>query len=184
MKSLLLRSLAALMCVGVFSSLQTYAAARQRHPNRPNFAGNWILERRGTTSLRPLMQQIGAPLHERRLADVINLRANIHQTEHVMTVAIRGPGFSLDETLRLNGRTEPSNLNIFGATANRTRTAWSRDGNQLVTTYYIRTRQGKEGQLIVTRYLTNEGRTLVVAYTLRLQGANPTSARQTWRRRA
>ena len=178
MKPLLLRSLAALMCLGVFSSLQTYAAAR------PNFAGSWRLERRGTTSLRPLMQQIGAPLHQRKLADAINLTATIQQTDRVMTVATRGPGFSLDETLHLNGRAEPSNLNLFGATSHRTRNAWSRDGNQVVTTHYIRTRQGQEGQLIVTRFLTNQGRNLVVDFTLRLQGANPTTARQTWRRRA
>ena len=101
-----------------------------------------------------------------------------------MTVATRGPGFSLDETLYLNGRTEPSNLNLLGATSNRTTTAWSKGNKELVTTHYIRTKQGKEGQLIVTRYLTNEGKTLVVAFTLRLHGANTTSARQTWQRRA
>jgi hypothetical protein len=100
-----------------------------------------------------------------------------------MTVATRGPGFSLDETLYLNGRTEPSNLNLFGATSNRTATAWS-NGKELVTTHYITTKQGKEGRLIVTRYLTNEGKNLVVAFTLRLHGANPTSARQNWQRRA
>jgi len=184
MKPLLLRSLAALVWLGVFSSSQTYAAAKPHHPGKPNFAGSWILERKGSTSLQPLMQEIGAPFHERKLADVISLKANIHQTEHVMTVATRGPGFSLDETLYLNGRTEPSNLNLLGATSNRTTTAWSKDNKELVTTHYIRTKQGKEGQLIVTRYLTNEGKTLVVAFTLRLHGANTTSARQTWQRRA
>ena len=183
MKPLLLRSLAALVWLGVFSSSQTYAAAKPHHPGKPNFAGSWRLERKGTTSLQPLMQEIGAPFHERKLADVINLKANIHQTEHVMTVATRGPGVSLDETLYLNGRTEPSNLNLFGATSNRTATAWSK-GKELVTTHYITTKQGKEGRLIVTRYLTNEGKNLVVAFTLRLHGANTTSARQTWQRRA
>ena len=101
-----------------------------------------------------------------------------------MTVATRGPGVSLDETLYLNGRTEPSNLNLLGATSNRTTSAWSKDNKELVTTHYIRTKQGKEGQLIVTRYLTNEGKNLVVAFTLRLQGANTTSARQIWQRQA
>ena len=184
MKPLLLRSLAALMCLGVLSSPQTYAAAKPHHPNKPNFAGNWILERKGSTSLQPLMQEIGAPFHERKLADVVDLKANIHQTEHVMTVATRGLGVSIDETLYLNGRTEPSNLNLLGATSNRTTTAWSKDNKELVTTHYIRTKQGKEGQLIVTRHLINEGKTLVVAFTLRLHGAKTTSARQIWQRRA
>jgi len=75
MKPLLLRSLAALVWLGVFSSSQTYAAAKPHHPGKPNFAGSWILERKGSTSLQPLMQEIGAPFHERKLADVISLKS-------------------------------------------------------------------------------------------------------------
>jgi hypothetical protein len=35
-------------------------------------------------------------------------------------------------------------------------------------TYQIKTKQGKEGQLIVTRYLINEAKTEVVVFTLKL----------------
>jgi hypothetical protein len=35
-------------------------------------------------------------------------------------------------------------------------------------TYQIKTKQGKEGQLIVKRYLTNEGKTEVAVFTLKL----------------
>jgi hypothetical protein len=183
MKPLLLRSLATLACLGVFSLPQTFAAARPHHPGKPDFAGSWILERKGTDSLQPLMQEIGAAFHERKLADVINLKADIHQTEQVVTIATRGPGVSINETLYLNGRTEPSTLSLLGATSYKAATAWS-SNNQLVTTHHIRTKQGKEGQLIVARRLMNDGKTLVVAYTLRLPGENTTSARQTWQRRA
>jgi hypothetical protein len=79
----------------------------------------------------------------------------------------------------------PSNLEILGATAIKTRTAWSEDHNQLVAAYQIRTKQGKEGQLIIKRYLINDGKTLVVAFTLRLNvEPDKTSARQIWPKQA
>jgi hypothetical protein len=183
MKPLLLRSLAALACLGVFGLPQTYAAAKPHHPGKPNFAGSWILDRKGSSSLQPLMQEIGAAFHERKLADVIDLKADIRQTEHVVTIATRGLGVSINETLNLNGRTEPSDMSLLGATSYKTATTWSKD-DQLVTTNHIRTKAGKEGQLIVKRHLINEGKTLVVGYTLRLHGETTTSARQIWQRRA
>jgi hypothetical protein len=182
MRPLLLRTLAALACAGVFSLPQTYAAAKPDQPDKPNFDGTWILERKGSDSLQPLMMEIGASLPERKLADVIDLKATIHQTEDVMTVTTRGAGVALDENLHLNGRTAPSNLKLLGATSFKTTTAWSADHQQLVSTHQIRTPQGKEGQLIVTRHLINEGKTLVVAFTLNLPGENKTSARQIWQK--
>ena len=39
------------------------------------------------------MKQIGASLLERKYAASARLKATFHQTEHVLTVATRGPGF-------------------------------------------------------------------------------------------
>ena len=65
------------------------------------------------------------------------------------------------------------------------RTAWSSDQKQLVVTYQIKTKQGKEGQLIVTRYLINEGKTEVVVFTLKLSTEpDQISARQIWPKQA
>ncbi len=54
-------------------------------------------------------------------------------------------------------RRNPSNLQLLGANCLTARTAWSSDQKQLVVTYQIKTKQGKEGQLIVRRHLINEG---------------------------
>ena len=91
------------------------------------------------------MKQIGASLLERKYAASARLKATFHQTEHVLTVATRGPGFALDEILYLNGRTEPNDLKLLGATTLKTRTAWSKDHKQLVATYQIKTKTGKRG---------------------------------------
>ena len=63
------------------------------------------------------------------------------------------------------------------------RAAWSQDGKRLIATHQIKTKQGKRGQLI-TRYLINEGKSLVAVYTLKLDAEPETSARQIWNKQA
>ena len=131
------------------------------------------------------MKQIGAGLLDRGYAAVTKLKATVHQTEQVLTIAARGPGFALDETLYLDGRTDPSNQQLLGAITLKTTTAWSEDRKRLVATHQIKTKQGKQGQLIITRYLINEGKSMVVAYTLKLDAEpDETSASQIWNKQA
>ena len=55
----------------------------------------------------------------------------------------------------------------------------------LVVTYQIKTKQGKEGQLIVKRYLINEGKTEVAIFTLQLNvEPDQISGRQIWPKQA
>ncbi len=185
MRYLLLRWLAALVWLALCSLPKTSAALHPDQPDDPNFTGTWALDLKASTSFEPLMKQIGASLLERKYAASVKLKATIHQTEHVMTIAARGPGFALDETLYLDGRTAPSKLDLLGATSLKTRTAWSKDHQQLIEAHQIKTKQGKEGQLIIKRYLIDEGKTLVAAYTLKLNAEpNQTSARQIWHKEA
>jgi hypothetical protein len=178
--NLLLPWLAALVWLGLCSLPKT-SAALQPHQADPNFSGTWALDLKGSTSFEPLMKQIGASFLERKYAALVTLKATLHQNELVMTIAARGPGFAFDEILYLDGRTAPSNLDVLGATSLKTTTAWSKDHQQLIETHQIKTKQGKEGQLIIERYLIDEGGTLVAAYTLKLNAEpNQTSARQIW----
>jgi hypothetical protein len=177
----LLRSLAALACLGLFSPFWTFAATKPDQPDKPNFSGTWTLDLKASTSLEPLMKEVGAGILERKFAAWVNLPATFHQTDDVLMVATRGPGFALDETLYLDGRRDRSNLQLLGATSLNTRTIWSNDYKQLVATHQIKTKQGKEGQLIVTRYLIGDGETLMVDFTLKLNAEpDQTSARQIW----
>jgi len=181
MRYLLRRSFAALVCLGVLSLSQTSAAPKL---DKPNLSGIWILDLKASTSVGPLMKQIGAGLLDRTYAASTKLKATIHQTEQILTIAARGPGWALDETLYLDGRTDTSNQQLLGATTLKTRTAWSQDGKRLVATHQIKTKQGKQGQLIITRYLTNGGKNLVAVYTLKLDAEPETSARQIWDKQA
>jgi len=181
MRHLLLRWLAALACLGFVSLPQTSAALKPDQPDKPNFSGTWTLDLGASTSLEPLMKEIGASLLEQKYAALITLKATVLQTEHVLTVATRGPGFALDRTLYLDGSTDLRNKQLLGATALKTKTAWSEDQKQLVETLQIKTRQGKEGQLIIKRYLIDDGKNMVIAFTVKLN-AEPqiTSAREIW----
>jgi hypothetical protein len=179
--NLLLPWLAALVWLGLCSLPKTSAALQPDQADDPNFSGTWALDLKGSTSFEPLMKQIGANFIERKYAASVTLKATLHQTELAMTIAARGPGFAFDEILYLDGRTAPSNLDVLGATSLKTTTAWSKDHQKLIETHQIKTNQGKEGQLIIERYLIDDGETLVAAYTLKLnEEANQTSARQIW----
>ena len=117
MRYCLLRSVAAFAALGVISLSQTSAVPKPDQPDKPNLSGIWMLDLKASTSVEPLMKQIGAGLLEQKYATSTRLKATFHQTEQVLTIATRGPGFALDETLYLDGRTDPSNQQLLGATA-------------------------------------------------------------------
>ena len=54
MRYLLLRWLAALVCLSVFSVRQTSAAPKSDQPDDPNFSGAWALDLKASTSFETL----------------------------------------------------------------------------------------------------------------------------------
>ena len=94
---------------------QTFAAPKPDQPDKPDFNGIWTLDLKASASLEPIMKKVGASLLEQKFASRTHLKATIHQTEQVITVATRGRGFALDETLYPDGRSHPSNLQLLGA---------------------------------------------------------------------
>jgi hypothetical protein len=185
LKHLLLCTLVAGACFGVFGPPRILATTKSTQADKPNFTGAWVLDLQASSSLDPLMTQIGAGFIDRKYAAHVRLKATLNQTADVLTIAARGPGFALDQTLYLDGRNDPSALQILGATSVNTKTVWSKDAKQLVETHHIRTKQGKDGELIIKRNLTDQGKTVVVDYGLKLEdGAAGTSARQIWRKQA
>src|SRR4029077_4046903 len=68
MRHLLFRSLAALACFGVFSLPQTSAVPKPDQSDKPDFNGTWALDLKASTSVEPLMKQIGANLFEQKYA--------------------------------------------------------------------------------------------------------------------
>src|SRR5258708_32444824 len=115
MRHLLLSSLAALAWLGVFSLQQTFAASDPDHSDKPNFSGIWTLDLGASMSLDPLMTQIGATFFDRKYAAWTKLKPTLEQTDGILRVATRGPGFALVQTLYLEGRNDSSDLQLLGA---------------------------------------------------------------------
>jgi len=172
---LFLYLMAAVECFDVFSPLRISAMTK------PDFNGTWALDHQASSSLEPLMQKIGADFLERKLAAVAPLKATFHQSEDVVTVATRAPGFSLDEILYLDGRSHPTNIALLGGTTLKSSAVWSKDYQQLISTYQIKTKQGEEGELIIKRRLINGMKSEGVIFTLKLNGQpDEISASQIW----
>jgi len=175
----LLYFVAALACFDVFSLSPISATTK------PDFNGTWELDHQVSSSLEPLMDKIGAGFVERKLAAVAPLKATFHQNEDMVTVATRAPGFSLNEILYLDGRSHPTNIELLGGTTLNASAVWSNDHQQLISTYQIKTKQGKDGELIIKRYLINGMKTEGVVFTLKLNGQpDEISARQIWNKQA
>ena len=185
-KQFVLRSLATLTWFAVFSPLPSSGVVESSQLNKPNLSGTWTLDLSASTSLEGLMNRIGADSLDRKYGTSTRLTAILTQTGGILTVVIRGPGFALDQILYLDGRiTDTENISLLGATSLNVRTAWSKDNKRLLETHQIRTKQGKDGDLIIQRYLIDQGRTLVVVFSLKLSSeAFQISALQIWRKQA
>ena len=84
----LFRSLAVLACLSLISPPRTLAATKPDQPDKPNFSGTWTLDLKASTSLEPLMKEVGAGVLKRKFAAWAKLKATFHQTEDVLRVAL------------------------------------------------------------------------------------------------
>jgi hypothetical protein len=185
MRHLLVRSLSAVAWLVVFGPLHTFAVSKPAQTDKPDFSGTWTLDLRASTSLDSLMSQLGASFIDRKYASWTKLKAILRQSDNLLTIEARGPAFAFNQTLYLDGRSDTSNLELLGATSVNAKTTWSKDKKQLVETHRITTKKGKDGQLIIKRELTDDGNTILVAYSLKLDAEpDQTSARQVWHRQA
>jgi hypothetical protein len=176
----LIAALAFFSCFSLFSLSQISAADQ---PDPPDFSGDWTLDLEASSSIDPLMKQIGASLLDRAYAALAKFRVNLRQSDDKLTIATRAPGFALDQTLYLDGRTDPDNLELFGATSIKAKATWSKEYKELVEIHQIKTKQGREGQLIIERSLTDQGKMMLVIVTLQVNNQpDKTVARQVWHR--
>ena len=74
MRYLVLRSLAALTCFGVFSLPQTSAAPKPDQSDKPDFNGTWALDLKASASLEPIMKKVGACFLEQKFAPLTTLK--------------------------------------------------------------------------------------------------------------
>jgi hypothetical protein len=133
-----------------------------------DFSGTWALDLKASTSPDSILKRLQIPLLQRRLAARIKLEAVYRQSPNLLVVISRGSGFSRTEQIRLNGPPESRTEALTGSYTIQTRC--SADGDQLITTYHFRVKDGKTASLVIKRKLTDAGTTLVLNGTMRVEG--------------
>jgi hypothetical protein len=147
-----------------------------------SFDGRWALDLKASDSPEQMLKRMGVPLVERKLAASTKLESTYHQSGELLTVTTRAPGFSRIETFPLDGRIEKKHERRTGPYT--IRTAWSKDGQELISTVHFKTGSRKSAELVVTRKLANRENTLVLTQTLSIEGEpNGPSVHRIWQRK-
>jgi hypothetical protein len=148
-----------------------------------NLNGTWVLDLKASDSPEPMMKRMGVSVLERKLAASTKLEATYSQSGDLLTITTRGPGFSRTEHLRLDGRPETKTEKRTGPYT--IRTSWAHHGKELISTSTFRTKEGKNAELIVSRKLTDGGKTLVLSQKLKVEGESPEPVlHRIWRKKA
>jgi hypothetical protein len=148
-----------------------------------NFNGRWVLDLKASDSPEQMLKRMGVSLLERKLAASTKLESTYHRSGELLTVTTHAPGFSRIETFPLDGRIEKKHERQTGPYT--IRTAWSKDGQELISTVNFKTKNHKSAELVVARKLTNRENTLVLTQTLSIEGEpNGPSVHRIWQRNA
>jgi hypothetical protein len=146
-----------------------------------SFDGRWALDLKASDSPEQMLKRMGVSFLERKLAASTKLESTYHRSGELLTVTTRAPGFSRIETFPLDGRIEKKHEKRTGPYT--IRTAWSKDGQELISTVNFKTGSRKSAELVVTRKLMNRDNTLVLTQTLSIEGEpNGPSVHRIWRR--
>jgi hypothetical protein len=113
-----------------------------------DFSGKWVLDLHSSNSSDPMLERLGVPWIERKVAAAIKLESTYTQSLSLLTIHTHGPAFSRTEVIRLDNKPETKTEALTGPYTIRSR--WSAHGSQLVSTISFRT---KDGHLnLVSRY--------------------------------
>jgi hypothetical protein len=67
-----------------------------------DFSGIWAIDLKASTSPDALLKRLQIPLIQRRLAASLKIKAVYRQSQDLLTVDARGPGFSRTEQIPFN----------------------------------------------------------------------------------
>jgi hypothetical protein len=158
-----------------FFSLVVAASASQ------DLSGAYYLDLQASDNYEPIMAQMGVNYFVRKVAAFIQLQATYTQKGNTLSTLTTGPGFTMHETMHMNGETELSSETLLGGHVLQTQSSWS--GNQLVTVNQVQTPSGKIACLIITRELKDNGQTLLISTTIKPDGqSSQVPLHRVWRR--
>ena len=148
-----------------------------------DFTGTWDLDLPASRSkgLDEIMKLQGLNWVERRVAGQTSVRHAIRQESNlVLRVDIKSSLQNRSETQYLDGR-ETMSVNRRGESI-ATTTSWTNEGAKIVTTAPVKTDDGRSGQVFMTRWLSEDGKTMYLGTEYRLKDQAPLEAVRVFRK--
>ena len=142
-----------------------------------DFTGTWDLDLPASRSkgLDEIMKLQGLNWVERMVAGQTAVRHCIRQESNlVLRVDIQSSLQNRTETQYLDGR-ETMTVNRHGESIPTT-TSWTNGGTRIVTRAPVKTDDGRTGQVVVTRWLGEDGKTMYLGTEYRLKDQAPVEA--------
>ena len=112
----------------------------------------------------------------------MEMEATYTQTPELITVDRRGFGFQKTDLIRIDNKPDVEQDDLLWRYTIRTH--WSESGAQLISEISFRTKDSRDGQMVVVRELADGGKTLIWNSTLKISGESGSwTVRRVWRKR-
>jgi hypothetical protein len=144
-----------------------------------DLSGNWVIDLKASDSPDAMLKRLGIGWIQRILATSTKIEATYCISPGLLTIDTRGPAFSRTEQIRLDGQPDRKTEKLTGPYTIISK--WDPTENKLVSTSTFDTKDGRPGELTVVRLLADNGATLVLTQTLKVDGEQWV-VRRIWRR--
>ncbi|MFN7971717.1 MAG: hypothetical protein U0166_05140 [Acidobacteriota bacterium] len=125
----------------------------------PDFSGVFVVDLEASGSVDPLMEALGAPWLERKVAGSVGVTHTVEHKGDTIAIQIDSAVKSRKEVLKLDG-TATASRGLDGSEIT-VHSRWSDDGQAVVTEADLPAREGSSGRkLVVVRSLEDGGKTM------------------------
>jgi hypothetical protein len=161
--------------VALFVALAQGAPAALARAERPDFSGSFEIDLKASDSFDELLKAQGASWLERKAAGSITVMQIVRHQGDALEVTVRSSVGTRKDAVRIGSGWEVRDTEHGKV---RTRTDWTPDGQSLVTRSEVKLKGDRKAELLVTRSLTDGGKTTVQAMELRIADGKTYKARR------
>lgn len=156
------------------------AAPARAGGGRPEFTGTWRLDLDASEPLDALLEVQGRSWIERKVARSMNVTQKIRQAGDTITIAVESALRTKVDVFAIGGPWEERTTDELGRV--RVKTEWNADGKRLVVRNEAKLKDGTEGELRISRWFEDGGKTMVQLVELDLKDGRHPAARRVFRR--
>ena len=144
-----------------------------------DFRGQWLLDKKASDSMEPLLEAQGIPSFERRVYCALTVTLSIEQSKDALTIRFKTPVASNEEEIKTDLSTHEREVPYLGKVAHKSE--WLEGGRVLMT--HTEVKSSKQAGT-VQRYLEDKGQTLINLVTLTTADGRTLKAKRVFRKLA